>query len=41
MVIARCKYCKRTRKEAGVNCFEGEFCSEECMDAYHREHPLL
>jgi len=39
--LVRCKYCKLTRKEAGVNCFYGDFCSEECMDSYHREHPTL
>lgn len=34
---SKCKYCKMTRKEAGVNCFEGDFCSEECMDLYEKE----
>ena len=31
-----CKNCKMTREEAGVDYFEGDFCSEDCMDEYYK-----
>jgi predicted nucleic acid-binding Zn ribbon protein len=36
-MVSKCKNCKITWKR-GMEAFEGDFCSEECMDIWNEEH---